>query len=101
MTQEAIEALTNGFIGPADDCADSPTAAQAGPRSTASAAASDAPLVLGFGVKEVKEDPVDAEQYVNVGGRLLVGIFLSVWVRKPLLPYITAWQVHLSSLLYC
>lgn len=36
---------------------------------------------------------MDAEQYVNVGGRLLVGLFLTVWVRKPLLPYISAWQV--------
>lgn len=47
----------------------------------------------GFGVQEVKEDPTESEQYVHVGGRNLVGLYLSVWVRKPLLPHITSWQV--------
>eukprot|EP00892_Ulva_mutabilis_P005822 jgi/Ulvmu1/3611/UM017_0023.1 len=92
-TQEAIEALTNGFMGvPDDSTTESPTAAQAGPKSTASGAPSEGGPVLGFGVQQLKEDPVDAEQYVNVGGRLMVGLFLTVWVRKPLLPYISAWQ---------
>jgi hypothetical protein len=46
-----------------------------------------------FGVEAVKVDAPDSDQYVNVGGRNLVGLFLSVWVRKPLLPHISSWQV--------
>jgi hypothetical protein len=49
----------------------------------------------GFGVQSVKVDPPDSEQYVNVGGRNLVGLYLTVWVRKPFLPHISSWQVPL------
>lgn len=47
----------------------------------------------GFGVQSVKEDPPESEQYVHVGGRNLVGLYLSVWVRKPLLSHVSSWQV--------
>lgn len=47
----------------------------------------------GFGVHSAKEDPPESEQYVHLGGRNLVGLYLSVWVRKPLLPHVSSWQV--------
>jgi hypothetical protein len=49
---------------------------------------------LGFGVSEVKHEAPEAEQYVHVGGRALVGLYLSVWIRKPLLQHTSAWQVR-------
>jgi hypothetical protein len=75
---------------------DGSTAEQANAASSP-ASARNGEQHVGFGVQQVLADPRDHEQYVHVGGRQMVGLYLSVWARKPIADSISCWQVRFPS----
>jgi hypothetical protein len=54
---------------------------------------------FGFGVSGPPESLAEHEWYVRIGGRQLVGIYLSVWARKPVSECISGWQVRACTFL--
>jgi hypothetical protein len=85
MMQNALDAL-NSFGGQ-----HAPEAASNGAENTHAVGGGSSGL--GFGVKEALAAPKDHQVYEKVGGKHLVGLYLSVWVRKPLAQHVSAWQV--------
>lgn len=83
----ALQAVLNGLNSMGAD--GTPPAAAATPADDVDA---DAPI--GFGVKQVLTEPKDHQQFIHIGGRQLVGLYLTVWARKPVAEHVSAWQVR-------
>ena len=76
-----------------DGAAASPMAPRETDAASPDAVGTSAEQPLGFGVSEVAQSPADHEQYVHIGGRQMVGLYVSVWARKPVAENVSAWQV--------
>ena len=98
MLQGALNGLDRFSGSPPATAAPDAAAAAATAAGADGAAAAAAPAVgaalpaVGFGVTDVAENPEDREVYVHIGGRQLVGLYLTIWARKPVAPHISSWQ---------
>jgi hypothetical protein len=84
--QNAINGLNN-FDGGAEPSQDAPGVENAHSLGAGSSG-------LGFGVTDAFEEPKEHQIYERIGGKLLVGLYLSVWARKPVATHVSAWQVR-------